>query len=108
MLPSDALFAEEEQRLQANSRLPSDALFESEQQGRDARLRASLYQAVGQDPDTVARQNALATKAGVPRMVVENAEERVASMVRASELQRLAAFSPVLERQLRNPQFAAL
>lgn len=107
-LPSDLLMEEDERRIQQDTTttttaLPSDALMAEE-----SRFNASLRQALPVNPDKAAKVAKLSAATGVPVDVVNRNEEAVATQARTQELARLSAYSPVLRRQLSDPQFAKL
>ena len=75
---------------------------------QDEALRQSLMVSVGKDPDQMAQIQKLADQSGMP---VELVQRNIASIVRdqrVNQLKESARFSPVLARQLSDPDFAAL
>jgi conjugative element/phage-associated large polyvalent protein len=108
-----SILDEEERRLRADADAaapgsPYDAVLDAEVEQAKGRLNSSLNISVGANPDAAARQAGLAAKTGLPQLVVEENEERVAQAQRVRELRELVRISPVLARQLSDPNFAKI
>ncbi|NYT45145.1 hypothetical protein H0A64_09965 [Alcaligenaceae bacterium] len=85
-----------------------DTLLDGYQAAQKQRLQSSITQAVGTTPERTATAQSLAKATGLPEDVVERNFDAVAQQVRARELQSLLADSPILSRQMADPNFAKL
>jgi GNAT superfamily N-acetyltransferase len=75
---------------------------------RSAQLNASLRQAIPINPDQAAKVSRLSSATGVPPDVVRRNEQTVAEQVKLQQLQSVLSASPILARQMVDPQFASL
>lgn len=89
---------------------PYDAILDRRQQQADQYRVASFNTAVKSNPDAAAEAQRIAKQLGLPSDVAErNLDEvRAISAQRDYENRNLAAFSPILDRQLRDPEFARI
>lgn len=69
-------------------------------------LRQSLLQSVNKNPDQMAQIESLSKQTGIPRPMVEKNLAEVIRQQRAKDLQETARYSPILGRQLTDPEFA--
>lgn len=85
-----------------------DTLLDNYQAAQKQRLQSSITQAVGVSPERIATAQSLAKATGLPQDVVERNFDAIAQQVRVRELQSLLADSPILSRQMADPNFAKL
>lgn len=87
-----------------------DDLLDRQQQQADLLRVASFNAAVKSSPDAAAEAQRISQQLGLPADVAErNLDQvRAISAQRDYENRNLAAFSPILDRQLRDPEFARI
>lgn len=85
-----------------------DNLLDGYQKVQNQRLQSSLNQALTVVPEQAATVQAHAKNLGIPEDVVERNLEAIDRQVKIRELQSLLADSPILARQMADPQFAKL
>lgn len=85
-----------------------DKLLDTQQQAEQAATGIVLNRVMGAPADKAARAQELAKSTRLPLDVVERNFEEVDRRDQARRLQDAMAFSPVLRRQMTDPQFAAL
>ncbi len=83
-----------------------DKLLDGYQAAEKQRLQSSITQAMGTTPERAATTQSLAKSSGLPEDVVERNFDAVTQQVRMRELQSHLAASPILARQMADPQFA--
>lgn len=83
-------------------------ILDRHQEKQEKLLKASLDLAVPKNPDTQGKAKQLSKKTGLSLELVERNLEAVEQRQRVLELQSMLADSPVLARQMADPEFAAL
>lgn len=108
--PFDQMAAEEAARQPAEAPRdnPFTAMAQQERAERDSAMRVALDQALRVMPEQAANDNQVAKGLGLPVALVERNRDETTRMWKARELQAAVSASPVLERQLFDPQFAKL
>lgn len=86
---------------------PLDAAIDGVTQD-NARLRTSLYGAVKQNPDEVARATQLARQTGLPTPIVQRNLQTVQQRATLDRAEQMRIDTPALARQMENPDFAAI
>ncbi len=74
----------------------------------DNARNAALRQAVPVNPDTAAKEKNIAAQTGVPVSVVTGDTGELADRARINEINRVLTASPILARQMADPEFAKL
>lgn len=106
---TDTEIAAQKAPRQANAVDAQDlAGLDAEVAARDNALKASLRQGVMVNPDDVARTNALSKFTNIAPDVIDRNEKEVTAQARVSALQGVLASSPILARQMVDPEFAKL
>lgn len=85
-----------------------DAILNEFDAQQDAALKQSLGQALKVLPQQAATTQQLAKASGLPADLVERNKDVVQQQVKLKELQSLLSASPILARQMQDPQFAKL
>jgi len=85
-----------------------DKLLDTQEQAAQAATGVVLNQVMGKPTDRAARAQELAQSTRLPLDVVERNFDEVNRRDQARRLQDAMAFSPVLRRQMTDPQFAAI
>src|SRR5690625_826975 len=83
-------------------------ILDRHQEKQEKLLKASLDLAVPKNPDTQGKAKQLSKKTGLSLELVERNLEAVEQRQRVLELQSMLADSPILARQMADPEFAAL
>lgn len=106
-MPTSLLLPDEEENLQQRNNvvvLPGLTLPDDVPSSTLASVRSSL----DSNPDKVAKAKRLSDASGLPQPLVERNPEDVGRSQRLRELQDLMSVSPVLARQMADPNFAKL
>jgi len=85
-----------------------DQLLDADQKAQDRQLQVSLDQALAVAPERAATAQELAKASGLPEDVVERNFQAVDKHVKARQLQSLMSTSPILARQMADPNFAKI
>jgi hypothetical protein len=82
--------------------------IDAEVAARDNALKATLRQAVPVNGDAAAKSQALSQSTGLPTEVVDRNTDQVAAQARVVQLGRVLSDSPILARQMADPEFAKI
>lgn len=85
-----------------------DKLLDEVQSGRRAAVDASIQQAVKVAPQQAATVQQLAKSTGLPTELVERNFDAVQTQAKIRQMQSLMSASPLLQRQMADPNFAKL
>ena len=90
-----------------------DRYYQNEAEQRDKELRILLNSAAQNDPDGTGEAQRLAKELGLPDGMLINSDETLTYLKERArqqdlEARKLAMINPVLARQLRDPNFAAI
>ena len=85
-----------------------DTILDEFQTQQNAATQQSLTQALKVAPQQAATTQQLAKASGLPEDVVERNQDVVQKQVKLQQLQSLLASSPILARQMQDPNFAKL
>ncbi|MER1940653.1 hypothetical protein ABS755_08085 [Castellaniella sp. FW104-16D08] len=77
-------------------------------QARDVAVQAAVNKALYTMPDDAATVKSMADRSGLPEPVVERHRDEVSRVLRMRDIRQALADSPILTRQMTDPEFARL